>query len=274
VLVGDDNATSRALFGGMLRQSQMRPTLVDSGVAALDALDDAGRRQEPFAAVLLDARMPGMDGFTVIEQIRQRPDGAHATVLMLTSDDRAGDATRCRELGVTSYLIKPIAHADLLASMVAAMAGMPRDRGDRRAEPLPAGSQSGAMRVLVAEDNPVNQKLAEALLRREGQTVTIVGDGAAAVAEAARETFDLILMDVQMPGMNGLDATAAIRLDDRARGRHTRIVAMTAHAMLGDRERCLDAGMDGYLSKPIRPEELRRVLAGRLSPEPHETAIK
>ena len=117
------------------------------------------------------------------------------------------------------------------------------------------------MRILVAEDNAINQRLAEALLGRDGHTVTIVADGAAAVAAAASETFDIILMDVQMPGMNGFDATTAIRLHECRLGQHTRIIAMTAHAMQGDRDRCLAAGMDGYLSKPLRVEDLRRVLA-------------
>jgi two-component system, sensor histidine kinase and response regulator len=267
VLVVDDNATNRALLAGMLRQSRMRPTVVDSGAAALDALEEASRRSEPFAAVLLDARMPGLDGFGVIEQIRQREDVANATVLMLTSDDRAGDSTRCRELGVTSYLVKPITHADLLASLVTALAGMPK-REARPSRVTPSQARTTGLRVLVAEDNAINQLLAVALLTREGHTVTMVGDGAAAVEAAKRETPDVIFMDVQMPGMNGFDATAAIRAYERELGRHTRIVAMTAHAMEGDRERCLAAGMDSYISKPIRVGDLQRVLAAEDAPQP------
>jgi signal transduction histidine kinase/ligand-binding sensor domain-containing protein/DNA-binding response OmpR family regulator len=260
VLVVDDNATNRALMVGLLKQSEMVADAVDNGQGAIDALEAAYHRGVPFAAVLLDARMPGLDGFAVAEQISQRPHLSNATVLMLTSDDRAGDARRCRELGVTRYLIKPITHSDLLWSLRAALAGSapkPAPRARRATVNLTAGP----LRLLVAEDNAVNQKLAAALLRREGHTVTIVEDGQAAVEAVTNDTFDVVLMDVQMPRMNGLDATAAIRALDKEIGGHTPIIAMTAHAMRGDQERCLEAGMDGYLSKPIRIDELRRVLS-------------
>ena len=259
VLVVDDNATNRLLMVGLLKQSEMAPDAVDNGEAALEALEDAHRRGAPFEAVLLDARMPGLDGFAVAEQISQRPHLSNATVLMLTSDDRAGDARRCRELGVTRYLIKPITHSDLLWSLRAALAGA-APRPSTRSRLTPTILTAGPLRLLVAEDNPVNQTLAAALLRREGHTVTIVEDGLAAVEAVTNETFDAVLMDVQMPRMNGLDATAAIRALDRELGRHTPIIATTAHAMRGDQDRCLDAGMDGYVSKPIRLDELRRVL--------------
>ncbi len=260
VLVVDDNATNRAILVGLLKQSGMRPIAVESGKAALGALAEANARHEPFALVLLDARMPELDGFAVAEQISHRPDLSNSMVLMLTSDDRTGDAARCRELGVTRYLIKPITLSDLLGALHGALAGAPA-RQVKFARSADADNNGKRLRILLAEDNVVNQRLAAALLEREGHAVTMVDDGTAAVAMAAGDQFDAILMDVQMPGMNGFDATAAIRAYEREYGRHTLIVAMTAHAMQGDRERCLDAGMDGYVSKPIGLEELRRVLA-------------
>jgi CheY-like chemotaxis protein len=162
-------------------------------------------------------------------------------------------------LGVTRYLIKPITHSDLLWSLRAALAGA-APKPAPRTRRAPVNLTAGPLRLLVAEDNAVNQKLAAALLRREGHTVTIVEDGQAAVDAVSNETFDVVLMDVQMPRMNGLDATAAIRALDKELGGHTPIIAMTAHAMRGDQERCLEAGMDGYVSKPIRMDDLRRVL--------------
>ena len=259
VLVVDDNGTNRALLVALLTQSNMHATAVDSGEAALQSLDEASRSNTPFALVLLDVRMPGLDGFAVAEQIRQRPHLSNATVLMLTSDDRAGDASRCRALGVMRYLIKPITQDELLLSIGGAL-GSTAPRPSASTSRTSIGPSAAPLCILVAEDNMVNQRLAAALLEREGHAVTVVDDGLAAVAVASREEYDLILMDVQMPGMNGFDATAAIREHDRASGRHTPIIAMTAHSMRGDRERCLDAGMDGYISKPIRLEDLRRVV--------------
>jgi signal transduction histidine kinase/ligand-binding sensor domain-containing protein/DNA-binding response OmpR family regulator len=259
VLVVDDNATNRAVLAGMLRQWEMAPAMVDGGEAAMIALDDARRRGDPFAIVLLDARMPGLDGYDVAREIAARDGDACPLILMLTSDDRAGDAARCRELGVTSYLIKPITQAELLRSLLAAVA--PAARTAPRVAQRATAVHGTGKRILVAEDNRVNQHVAGALLRRDGHFVTIVDNGAAAVAAAAAGGFDVILMDVQMPQMNGFEATAAIRARERQTGAHTPIIAMTAHAMQGDRERCLEAGMDGYISKPISTEQLRRILA-------------
>jgi signal transduction histidine kinase/ligand-binding sensor domain-containing protein/DNA-binding response OmpR family regulator len=274
VLIVDDNATNRALLLGFLSQAQTSPTAVDNGHTALATLEDASRRQDPFAVVLLDARMPGLDGFAVAERIHQNPATSGATVMMLTSDDRAGDATRCRELGVTRYLIKPIMQAELLSSLRSAIAATPQNLSKTLPRPAVAVTP-GKLRVLVAEDTPVNQMLAAALLKREGHAVTIVGDGRAAVAAATAGHFDAILMDVQMPEMNGFDATAAVRAHERRQGGHVRIIAMTAHAMRGDRERCLEAGMDDYVSKPIRLDDLRRAL-GEISDsaEPSPDVLK
>jgi signal transduction histidine kinase/ligand-binding sensor domain-containing protein/CheY-like chemotaxis protein len=261
VLVVDDNETNRRVITAMLTQWQIRPTAADGGVVALAALEDAHRTGSTFPLVLLDAHMPGMDGFELAERIRARPELAGATILMLTSDDRAGDAAMCRRLGVTSYLVKPLTQRELLASIVAALEAAPRT-APVHAPPADAAARvSRGLRLLVAEDNVVNQALAAGLLKRDGHDVTIVGDGAAAVAAATTGRFDAIFMDVQMPEMNGLDASAAIRAHGRAIGAHSWIIAMTAHALQGDRERCLAAGMDDYVSKPIRPQDLRRAIA-------------
>jgi len=259
VLVVDDNATNRALLTGMVRRWQMRPTAADTGEAALEFLERASGHGTPFRIVLLDARMPGLDGFAVAKAIIERPEWSCPTILMLTSDDRSGDAVRCANLGVKSYLIKPVTQSELLRSMLAALASAPRHE-------QPSGVKStaphaGAMHVLVAEDNFVNQKIASALLEREGHHFTVVENGADAVAAATKGAFDVILMDVQMPKMNGFDATVAIREHERKLQIYTPIIAMTAHAMQGDRERCFTAGMDDYVSKPISADDLRRALA-------------
>ena len=259
VLVVDDNVTNRRLLGAMLEQWKMRATTVDSGDAALAALAEAHRRGSPFRLVLLDVHMPGMDGFAVAEQIRDRPELAGATILMLTSEDRAGDAARCRRLGVTRYLIKPIVRRELLEDILDAFGHVPRNQTVVE-QPAPA-VRSGALRLLLAEDNIVNQRLATALLQRDGHTVVVVENGVEAVSVSSRERFDAILMDVQMPHMSGFDATAAIRMREEATGDHVRIIAMTAHAMEGDRDRCFAAGMDDYVAKPISLDALRRALA-------------
>jgi signal transduction histidine kinase/CheY-like chemotaxis protein len=270
VLVVDDNVTNRRLLGGMLEHWRMRPTLVESGDAAVTALADAHRDGSPFPLVLLDVQMPGMDGFAVAEHIKERPHLAGATIMMLTSEDRAGDAARCRRLGVSRYLVKPILRRELLADILEALGRGPHPRAvvDRpAAAPAPRVRK---LRILLAEDNLVNQRIATALLERDGHTVVLAVNGVEAVDVSGREKFDAILMDVQMPQMSGFDATAAIRIREQASGRHVPIVAMTAHAMAGDRDRCLAAGMDDYVAKPISLDALRRALS--LAADGHATA--
>ena len=260
VLVIDDNTTNRCVLEGLTRQWGMRPTTVDSGEAGLAALTAASDRGEPYRVVLLDGVMPGMDGFEVAERIRQRPGLAGATILMLTSRDRAGDAARCRQLGVTSHLVKPLSQPELLAAILNAL-GAAATHAPAPAMAVAEPADPAPLRVLVAEDNRVNQAVAVALLKRDGHHVTVVENGVAAVAAATAGGFDAILMDVQMPEMGGLEATAAIRAHEAATGQRVRIIAMTAHAMQGDRDKCLEAGMDDYVSKPIRPQELQRAMA-------------
>jgi two-component system, sensor histidine kinase and response regulator len=236
----------------------MVPTAVDGGGAALAALEQALDRGAPFRLVLLDAVMPGTDGFHVAERIHTRPSLAGATILMLTSRDRSEDASRCLRLGVTQSLVKPLAPQELLAAMLNAL-GTTARQAPVMAVGAPVATSS-SLRILLAEDNRVNQAVAAALLTRDGHVVTIVENGAGAVSAAAMSRFDVILMDVQMPEMGGFEATAAIRARESLTGDRVRIIAMTAHAMRGDRERCLDAGMDDYVSKPVRPADLRRAL--------------
>jgi signal transduction histidine kinase/DNA-binding response OmpR family regulator len=260
VLVIDDNLTNRRVLEGMTRQWGMRPTMVSSGEAGLSALDVACDGADPFRLVLLDVNMPGMDGFEVAEAIRQRPGLAGATILMLSSRDRIGEALRCRQLGITHCLVKPLTQRELLAAMRNAL-GAPAAKLESPAAAVPQRASATPLRILLAEDNRVNQALASALLKRDGHHVTMVENGIAAVAAAVAGGFDAILMDVQMPEMGGFEATAAIRAHESTTGRRVRIIAMTAHAMQGDRDRCLEAGMDDYVSKPIRPGDLQRAIA-------------
>jgi PAS domain S-box-containing protein len=254
VLVVDDNATNRFILVETLQQWQMRPTAVENAAAALSALEDAERAGEPFGLVLLDAHMPDVDGFSLAERIREHPDLTGATVMMLSSACQPIDAQRCQKLGLAAYLVKPIKQADLYRSILAALGG------PVTAVQATAGSVSAphrrALRVLLAEDNPVNQKLAVRLLEKQGHAVVLASNGCEAVDMVQRQPFDLVLMDVQMPEMDGFEATAAIRAREKDTGRHIPILAMTAYAMKGDRERCLAAGMDAYVSKPIQPREL------------------
>ncbi len=257
-LIVDDNAINRRILSKQLARWQMNVTTVDGGQAALDALSAAAREGNPFRLVLLDANMPDLNGFGVAEQMAQHPELAGATIMMLTSSGHYGDAARCRDLGIAVSLTKPIKAADLLESIVRVLGRqttMPRPDA-------PRASQVAARQVsvLLAEDNIVNQRVAVGLLARRGHKVRVVNNGREAIAAVEREAFDLVLMDVQMPEMGGFEATAVIRERERQTGGHVPIVAMTAHAMAGDRERCLAAGMDGYLSKPIDQHRLFAVV--------------
>ena len=260
VLVVDDNETNRDILAGMLARWRMRPTAVADGQAALAELRRAADAGEPYPVVLLDAMMPDLDGFAVAARIRDDPRLAGVTILMLSSADRPGETARCAELGVAAYLRKPIKQSELLDAILRALGQLTEGPpATAAAEPVPEVSRP--LRVLLAEDVEVNQVLAVALLRKRGHTVAVANNGQEAVAAWEREPFDLILMDVQMPELDGLAATAAIREREKATGAHIPIVALTAHAMAGDRERCLAAGMDGYVTKPVRAAELFGAIA-------------
>jgi CheY-like chemotaxis protein len=268
VLIVDDNEVNRTILDEMLKNWRMVPTLADGGEAALMAMRWARDQGNSFPLVLLDGHMPGMDGFEVARRIKADPSLAGATIMMLTSDRQAGDAARCRELGIKVYLVKPIGQSDLLDGILNALGTQMSDsasiavsdKGREAMRPL---------RLVRAEDNPVNSRLALTLLRKWGHEVVLATNGREALdlLEAAGfKGFDAVLMDVQMPEMDGMEATAAIRAREKGLGTHFPIIGVTAHAMKGDRERCLEGGMDGYVSKPIRPDylisELARVVPG------------
>jgi two-component system sensor histidine kinase/response regulator len=273
VLVVDDNHTNRRILEVMLRGFGMTPTLVDSGSAGLAALSEAQACGRPFMLVLLDFQMPEMDGFDVAERIHAHPELSSSTVMMLSSVGQRGDGARCRELGVAAYLTKPVRQSLLFETMCAVLAN--KVVPERPAALVTRHSLRELHRplhVLLAEDNGVNSMLATKLLNKQGHTVTLVTTGGAAVAAVAAEHFDLVLMDVQMPEMDGLEATATIRRAEIGTDRHIMIIALTAHAMSGDRQRCLDAGADGYLAKPFSLAQLMTAIA-LAEPEPVGAAV-
>jgi len=244
----------------MLRQWRMEPVLAGSGRSGLAAMQERKLAGKTFPLVLLDGQMPEMDGFSVAEEIKTDPGLAAATVLMLTSAGPRGDGARCRALGIEAYLMKPIGQTELLGAICTVL-GMPAGDPGRLhvISPHSPGENGKKLRVLLAEDNMVNQVVAARLLEKRGHTVAVVGNGRAALAameEPGPSGFDLVLMDVQMPDMDGLEVTRIVREREKSSGAHLLIIAMTAHAMKGDEERCLAAGMDGYLSKPIDVEQL------------------
>ena len=262
VLVVDDNDTNRRLLQHILVNWRMNPSLAGSGEQALAMLRKAAGEGSAFPLVLLDQCMPRMDGFALAEHIKRDPSLAGATVMMLSSAGRRGDAARCRKVGISAYLTKPIRQSELLDAIQLAM-GAAKDADDESPRVITRHTvreNRRRLQILLAEDNPVNQKLAERMLSKAGCDVTVVGDGQAAVQASAAERFDLVFMDIQMPKMSGLEAVAAIREREQTSGGHVPIVAMTAHAMRGDRQRCLDVGMDEYISKPIDARRLGEVM--------------
>jgi two-component system, sensor histidine kinase and response regulator len=262
VLVVDDNSTNRQLLHVMLSRWGMRPTAVENGRLALEALEFARQAGHLFSLVLLDCHMPEMDGFAVAKQLRERPELAGTTLIMLTSGGSPGDGTRCRELGISAYLTKPIRPTELLEGIGRVLGKTPQEAALITQHSL--REDRNRARILLAEDNPVNQTVAVRMLEKRGYTVVVAGNGRAALATLEKDDFDVILMDIQMPEMDGFEATAAIRDKEKASGTHIPIIAMTAHAMKSDEERCLAAGMDGYVAKPIRIQELLAALERHL----------
>jgi two-component system sensor histidine kinase/response regulator len=261
VLVVDDNPVNRRILSGQLAVWGMKAGLADGGAAAIAALTDAARHDQPYQLVLLDANMPELDGFAVAEYINTHPELAQATIMMLSSSGEFGDTERCKSLNIAAYLTKPISPRHLFDAMCRVV-GRSASLRPQPAAPVVAAAPDVAVRrnVLLAEDNVVNQRVAIGLLERRGHQVTLVPNGLEALKALDADTFDVVLMDVQMPEMGGLEATAEIRRREAGTGRHVRIVAMTAHAMNGDRDLCLSAGMDGYLSKPVDPAMLYAVV--------------
>jgi len=264
VLVVDDNATNRRLLRDMLINWRMKPIVAESGEAALAALRKTCESREALPLVLLDAHMPDMDGFAVAEEIKKTPEFAGSTLIMLTSSGRTSDAARCRALGVAAYLTKPLSQASLLEAITGALGASPLAGGANSIKPSCEQNQA-PLKILLAEDNPVNQQLVVTLLEKRGHSVAVADNGRLAVERLEAESFDLILMDVQMPEMDGLEATAAIRLREQAGSSRIPIIAMTAYNTKREGERCFEAGMDGYVSKPISVEALLRVIRNLLS---------
>ncbi len=258
VLVVDDNAASRRVLAETLQKWGMTPVLAEGGVQALEELKRASAEAQSFSLVLLDAGMPEMDGFEVAEQIRSGSGAAGSVVMMLSSADRRTDIARCGEAGVANHLVKPVLPSELREAVLKAL-GLARAGGRGTSTDSSASLFARAPRtlsILLAEDNVINQRLIVRLLEKQGHTVSVAGNGREALRMLDTDRFDLLLMDVQMPEMDGLDAAAAIRHKEKATGLHLPIIALTAHALAGDRQRCLEAGMDHYLSKPLRPKEM------------------
>jgi two-component system sensor histidine kinase/response regulator len=268
VLIVDDNATNRQILLHMLANWRSQPAAVESGAKAIVCLREAYSSGTNFPLILLDAQMPEMDGFALAECIKRNPEWGSATIMMLSSAGQRGDAKRCREIGVAAYLTKPVRQGELLDAILTAL-GTKQIKEASTAPLVTRHSLREAgnhLSILLAEDNAVNRLLAVRLLEKRGHTVTVAGNGKEALAALEQQSFDLVLMDVQMPEMDGFEATAAIREKEKHSGSHLPVIAMTAHAMVGDRERCLAAGMDDYITKPIRTDELSSLLA-RYSPK-------
>ena len=269
VLIVDDNATNRRIVEEMLVNWELLPHSVKSVDEALEALRGGFRQGQPFELLLSDVNMPDADGFALIEQVRRDPSLSDIAVILLTSGDRDEDAARCLELHVDQRLMKPIKQSELFDAIVEVLGVIspPVDAGTQAPEAAPT---TRPLNVLLAEDSVVNQRLAVALLERQGHRVTIANNGREALELSANGNFDVVLMDVQMPELDGLEASRRIRAREAQIGKHLPIIAMTAHALKGDRERCLEAGMDEYVSKPVRERQLLaalRAVLGEAVPE-------
>jgi two-component system, sensor histidine kinase and response regulator len=259
VLIVDDNLTNRRILEGTLLQWGMKPKSVASGWAALAELKREKEAGNPTPLVLLDAQMPQLDGFATAAKIKEDPDLPTATIMMLTSGGQRGDADRCRQLNISAYLTKPVRQWELREAILRVLGLRQRTEPAKLVTRHSLQEAQKCLNILVAEDNAINRELAVRILSKRGHKTTVVTNGKMALEILETTSFDLILMDLQMPEMDGCEATAAIRLKEATTGAHIRIIAMTAHAMKGDRELCLAAGMDGYISKPIRAEELLKL---------------
>jgi signal transduction histidine kinase/CheY-like chemotaxis protein len=275
VLVVDDNSTNRRVLECAMNGWCMRATMAASAREAIDAIVAAARADDAFHLLLVDRNMPDMDGLTMIEKVRELVDIPAPVIMMLTSQGQQQDAQRCRSLGVESYIVKPIRLHDLREAVLRVLRPATGAVSDRLSMPVAAGVSAAhaPLHILVAEDNAVNQLVIKRMLNKRGHKVTVVADGRSAVAAVAGNDFDVVLMDVQMPELDGLQATREIRDSEAGTQRHVPIVALTAHAMQSDQQRCLDSGMDGYLTKPINANELERILGMYAAPAPKLSAL-
>jgi PAS domain S-box-containing protein len=263
VLIVDDNSTNRRILELMLKRWGMRPKSVEGGAEAIVELLANSAEGQRYGLIISDVLMPGMDGFSFVERVRQEPKLSNAKIMMLTSAGQRGDAARCEELGISAYTMKPVRQSELLEVISRILDNREQESPQSlitRFSLANAQKAGPSLRILVAEDNAVNQKLVARLLEKRGHNVMIVANGREALGALEQGTYDLVLMDLQMPEMDGFEATDELRKREKLSSLHTPVIALTAHAMKGDRERCLTAGMDGYLSKPIRAKELDDVL--------------
>ena len=267
VLVVDDNATSRGIIGELLSSWGAIPTLADGPGQALDLAQRAAAGGEPHELALADFEMPGMDGLQLAESMRAIPGIAGLKMILMISPDHPKCSTDCSDLGISTCVPKPVLSASLLRAIQTAVGtirqldGHRANRPHRLPGPCPVSTGVASLQILLAEDTPVNQLLVSRMLEKHGHVVTIAANGKQAVANYQERPFDLVFMDVQMPEMNGFEATALIRQLQQVTDTYVPIIAMTAHAISGDRERCLDAGMDDYISKPASQKELMRIIA-------------
>jgi CheY-like chemotaxis protein len=262
VLIVDDNETNRRILNEAVLRWRMRPLLASTASEALTLLEHAATDGDPCRLMLTDFNMPQLDGLGLVERVRTNPVLAATVIMMLTSSGQRQDAMRCRELGIENYLIKPVRLKELLETMLRALGSRAATFSLPHAKKKEAPSAIGGLNLLLAEDNVVNQLLMQRLLTKRGHRVTIADTGKAVLAALERDSFDLVFMDVQMPELDGFQATAEIRRLEANSSERLPIIALTAHAMTGDRERCLAAGMDGYMTKPINPKELDEMLKG------------
>ena len=269
VMVVDDNETNRQIFEEMLSGWGIVPIVAASADEALDVLEKVVSENSLPAIMLSDVNMPGTDGFRLVEKLRDHDQLKNLPVVLLTSADRHGDIARCHELGISQYMTKPVKQSELLRT-IQSVAGVLHETLD---VDLPQIVPTRPLKILLVEDSQTNQKLALAILGKQNHSITVAENGVIAVERVREEPFDLVLMDIQMPEMDGFEATKSIREFEAAIGRHTPIIAMTAHAMKGDRERCLELGMDGYVSKPIRLRALNEALSDIAGLLPHSAPL-
>ncbi|MFH1862611.1 MAG: response regulator, partial [bacterium] len=279
ILIVDDNATNRRILLEILSNWQIPAESVNSGAQALAVLEQAKNTPNAFTLAIIDGQMPEMDGFELAQRIKADPNLINTVLIMLTSAGKRGDAARCRELGINGYLTKPVKQSELLDMITTALGSAESKRKESLLitrhtlrENIPG------LHILVAEDNLVNQRLVVRLLEKKGYQVTVANNGKEALTilhSQRKDKFDLVLMDVQMPELDGLEATRIYRQREAETENHLPIIAMTAHAMKGDRERCLEAGMDDYVSKPIKAEELYKLLEDFADPKrsPRELSL-
>ena len=256
ILIIDDNQTNRMVLTKNVEALGSRVEAVPSGAKGLETLRNAHRAGDPYHLVLLDMQMPGMDGEQTARAIKSDPAAKEAKILILTSMGHRGDASRLEALGCSGYLLKPVKQQMLFDAIISVLGQEDnQDSGLITRHTLSEQRKLG-LRILLAEDNAINQKLAVVLLQKAGYSVDAVETGAQALEKVKGNQYNAVLMDVQMPDMDGLEATQLIREFEKSTGNHIPIIAMTAHAMQGDRERCLEAGMDDYVTKPLQPKVL------------------